>query len=329
MRLIHFFIGAMVFITTGCAQDSEGIYNGASQYRDEIFLADPTIIREGDMYYLTGTGNQQQQGFVLLESADLKSWHTVENNEFVLKKGDQTYGTEGFWAPQWYKAQDRYYFIYTANEQLVMASADSWKGPFRQTEIKPIDRSQKNIDPFLFRDDDGRYYLYHVRFNNGNYLWVAEFDLAKGEIIPGTLKKCMESTEEWEATAAYISAPVMEGPTVIKLDGVYYLFYSANDYRSIDYAVGYATSNFPTGPWTKNENSPIIHRSIVGENGSGHGDIFTDKAGNYYYVYHVHASKTNIAPRKTRIVPLHMEKNKNGIYDITVNGDEVIEPYQE
>lgn len=36
----------------------------------------------------------------------------------------------------------------------------------------------------------------------------------------------MESTEEWEATAAYISAPVMEGPTVIKLDGVYYLFYS-------------------------------------------------------------------------------------------------------
>lgn len=207
MRLLHFLIGAMVLITTGCAQDSEGIYNGASQYRDEIFLADPTILREGDMYYLTGTGNQQQQGFVLLESADLKSWHTVENNEFVLKKGDQTYGTEGFWAPQWFKAQDRYYFLYTANEQTVMASADSWKGPFRQTDIKPIDRSQKNIDPFLFRDDDGKYYLYHVRFGNGNFIWVAEFDLAKGEIIPGTLKKCMESTEEWEATAAYISAP--------------------------------------------------------------------------------------------------------------------------
>ena len=92
MRLLHFLIGAMVLIATGCAQDSEGIYNGASQYRDEIFLADPTILREGDMYYLTGTGNQQQQGFVLLESADLKSWHTVENNEFVLKKDDQTYG---------------------------------------------------------------------------------------------------------------------------------------------------------------------------------------------------------------------------------------------
>ena len=30
MRLLHFLIGAMVLITTGCAQDSEGIYNGAS-----------------------------------------------------------------------------------------------------------------------------------------------------------------------------------------------------------------------------------------------------------------------------------------------------------
>ena len=46
-------------------------------------------------------------------------------------------------------------------------------------------------------------------------------------------------------------------------------------------------------------------------------------------MYHVHASKTNVAPRKTRIIPLHMEKNESGIYDITVNGDEVIEPYQE
>ena len=103
----------------------------------------------------------------------------MENNEFVLKKGDQTYGTEGFWDPQWFKAQDRYYFLYTANEQTVMASADSWKGPFRQTDIKPIDRSQKNIDPSCSAMMTAKYYLYHVRFGNGNFIWVAEFNLAK------------------------------------------------------------------------------------------------------------------------------------------------------
>ena len=65
----------------------------------------------------------------------------------------------------------------------------------------------------------------------------------------------------------------MEGPTVVKLDDLYYLFYSANHFKNIDYAVGYATSTSPYGPWKKHANNPIIHRSIVHENGSGHGDI--------------------------------------------------------
>ena len=34
-------------------------------------------------------------------------------------------------------------------------------------KANPVDISEKNIDPFLFRDDDGKYYLYHVRFNRG------------------------------------------------------------------------------------------------------------------------------------------------------------------
>ena len=50
---------------------------------------------------------------------------------------------------------------------------------------------------------------------------------------------------------------------------------------------------------------------IVGENGSGHGDIFKNTKGNYYYVYHVHNSDSCVSPRKTRIVPLKMKKNSN------------------
>lgn len=82
-----------------------------------------------------------------------------------------------------------------ANEQTVIASSKSVFGPFRQKEVKPIDASAKNIDSFLFKDDDGKYYLYHVRFNKGNYLWVAEFDIKKGSIKPETLKQCMDCTE--------------------------------------------------------------------------------------------------------------------------------------
>ena len=85
----------------------------------------------------------------------------------------------------------------------------------------------------------------------GNYLWVAEFDIKKGSIKPETLKQCMDCTEPWEKTPNYKSAPVMEGPTVMKWDGVYYLFYSANHFMNIDYSVGYATASSPFGPWKK------------------------------------------------------------------------------
>ena len=109
----------------------------------------------------------------------------------------------------------------------------------------------------------------------------------------------------------------MEGPTVMKWDGVYYLFYSANHFMNIDYSVGYATASSPFGPWKKHPNSPIIHRSLVGENGTGHGDVFKGLDGKYYYVYHVHRSDSTVSPRKTRIVPLILKKGNDGIYNIT------------
>ena len=192
----------------------------------EISFADPTIFVENGKYYLTGTRNQEPLGFSILESTDLEHWTVPDGSsqQLILRKGDRTYGEKGFWAPQYFKEKGTYYFTYTANEQTVIASSKSVFGPFRQKEVRPIDASAKNIDSFLFKDDDGKYYLYHVRFNKGNYLWVAEFDMKKGGIKPETLKQCMDCTEPWEKTPNYKSAPVMEGPTVMKWDGVYYLF---------------------------------------------------------------------------------------------------------
>ena len=294
----------------------------------EISFADPTIFVENGKYYLTGTRNQEPLGFSILESTDLEHWTVPDGSsqQLILRKGDRTYGEKGFWAPQYFKEKGTYYFTYTANEQTVIASSKSVFGPFRQKEVRPIDASAKNIDSFLFKDDDGKYYLYHVRFNKGNYLWVAEFDMKKGGIKPETLKQCMDCTEPWEKTPNYKSAPVMEGPTVMKWDGVYYLFYSANHFMNIDYSVGYATASSPLGPWKKHPNSPIIHRSLVGVNGSGHGDVFKGLDGKYYYVYHVHRSDSTVQPRKTRIVPLMLEKGNDGVYSITVDKDHVIKP---
>ena len=306
----------------------------SAQQEQELFLADPTIYVESGKYYLTGTGGTGRSasaGFVALESTDLENWTVPAGTQgaahMILSKGHQAFGTHGFWAPQLFKENGTYYLTYTANEQTVLTQSATLLGPYTQAKVAPIDGTEKNIDSYIFKDSDGKHYLYHVRFDNGNYLWVAEFDLEKGKIKPETLTKCFGQTEPWEATPAYESAPIMEGPTVIRLQDKYYLFYSANHFMNIDYAVGYAVADSPYGPWMKQSDSPIIHRSIVGENGSGHGDLFEGLDGQLYYVYHVHFDQQRATPRRTRIVPVAKQWNDaTGQYQFSVESDGVIMP---
>lgn len=296
---------------------------------EEITFADPTIFVENGKYYLTGTRGAGAIGFQMLESTDLVNWTRcyADTARFLLRKGDHTFGEWGFWAPQIYRHGDKYLLFYTANEQVVVAKSDSLTGHYTQDVVRPIDGSEKNIDPFLFRDDDGSYYLYHVRFDNGNYLWSARYDIENDSIDRSTLVRCFDLTDAWEKTDDGRWSPVMEGPTVMKLDGTYYMFYSANHFLNQDYAVGYATAPAPQGPWTKYEGNPIIHKSIVGEPGSGHGDLFRGTDGKPYYVYHIHNCDTAVAPRLTRIVPLTLTRtDSTGIYTIAADTASIIVP---
>lgn len=295
----------------------------------DIFYADPTIFTENGRYYLSGTRNAQPPGFAILESDNLREWRApaAPAPALILQAGADAYGTSRFWAPQLIKENADYVLTYTADEHVALAKSATLTGPYRQTTRVPIDSSERNIDSYLFRDDDGRRYLYHVRFRRGNFLWVGEFDETTGRIKPGTLKPCFSHTEPWETTPSYPSAPIMEGPTVLKLKGKYYLLYSANHYRSIDYAVGYAVADSPFGPWVKPAGNPILHRAIVGENGSGHGDVFRGPHGQLHYVYHVHHSDTQVHPRRTRIVPLIAAWNeRQDRFDLSVDAAKVIKP---
>lgn len=301
--------------------------NALPQTAGDVFLADPTITYYDGTYYLSGTEDAGRiKGFGLYESKDLQSWSIAGQ---ILIPGQHCWGTKGFWAPQFVHYGKKWLFLYTANEQVVMAQSDKITGPFTQKKVKPVDMSAKNIDPFLFIDDDGKAYLYHVRFDHGNYIWCGEYNISKGKIVPGTLKRCFSVTQQWEDTKAYPSDPIMEGPGVIKLYGKYYLFYSANHFMSKDYAVGYAVADSPYGPWVKYSGNPIINTSIMGENGCGHGDVFKGAGNQLYYVYHVHNSKSKATPRRTRIVPLIVTKGEDGICTFKADKDKVIIPHFE
>lgn len=272
-----------------------------------ITLADPTIFLEDGTYYLYGTSSAK--GILVYTSTDMEHWQgpVGATKGHALYIGD-AWGTKGFWAPQVFKRNGKYYMAYTANEQIAIAESDSPLGPFRQEVKEHLPATMKQIDPFVFFDDNGKAYLYHVRLINGNRIYVAELNKDLQSMKEKTARECIAAdTMTWEDTWK-AEWTVTEGPTVVKQgtkkEATYYLFYSCNDFRNPDYAVGYATAKSPLGPWTKFAGNPIISRKNIGLKGTGHGDIFTDKDGKLCYVFHTHHSPTRVGPRNTAVVEM-------------------------
>lgn len=216
----------------------------------------------------------------------------------------------GFWAPQVFEFEGKFYMAYTANEHIVIATSESPLGPFTQTEKKALEAPVKQIDPYVFVDSDGKKYLYHVRLTEGNRLFVAELKDDFSGIKEETLTYCFNAEEPWEYTAKS-DWTVSEGPAIIKHEDLYYFIYSANDFRNPDYAVGYAVSESPMGRWANSPSNPIFDKEDAGINGSGYGDYFIDTKGKLRYVLHTHNSDDEVSPRKTGSIEMEFVENGN------------------
>lgn len=266
-----------------------------------LLLADPTIFAHEGKYYAYGTnGANADTGIPVYTSTDLVHW---TDKGFALKKED-AFGDRGFWAPQVFRYMKKFYMAYTANESIAIAVSDRPEGPFRQQLREPLPSSSKQIDPFVFFDK-GKIYLYHVRLDSGNRIFVGRLKDDLSALVPGTLKECIHAEAGWENTQN-VPWPVAEGPTMIKRNGRYYLFYSCNDFRNIDYAVGIAVSETPEGPFRRIAQNPVISRHNTGANGSGHGDVLFS-GGKWYYVFHIHFDEKKVGPRKTVLMEMKWE----------------------
>jgi hypothetical protein len=75
----------------------------------------------------------------------------------------------------------------------------------------------------------------------------------------------------------------------------YYLTYSANNWETPQYGVGYAVADGPLGPWRKAPNNPILSQDArIGMYSTGHGDIELSPDGRQlYYVHHGRPTPTD------------------------------------
>lgn len=273
-------------------------FNDTSSF---VYMADPTIYHSNGKYYLYGTYDVDNgKGIRVYVSDDFKTF-SQEDSFLALKKGD-AYGTANFWAPQVWKYNHKLYMFYVADEHIAVAEASGPKGPFTGKDV-PLIKDKKTIDPFVFKDDDGKLYLFHVAFSGGNKIYVARLKEDLSGIYPASDTLCIAAQAAWERKMDN----VVEGPTVLKHKGWYYLIYSANHFKSNDYAVGYAVSKSINGPWQKYDGNPILSINGTGRAGTGHGDIFFGDKGNMFYVFHTHHSDVVIGPRKTAVARAYFE----------------------
>ncbi len=300
MITIPYLLVALLTLMCGKSKDNEQPPPVPPPVKRPLTLADPFVLKHEGMYYIYGTsGTSPDEGIPVYRSADMVNWEGPvgkAGNGNALMKG-QSYGTAGFWAPNLVYSNNRFYMFYTANEHIAVASSDSPLGPFTQTDQKPLHESVKEIDPHVFVDDDGKKYLYFVRLINGNRTYGAELNDDWQSVKENTVQVCITQSQDWEIVSG-AQWPVTEAPAMIKHRGLYYLFYTANDFRSPDYNVGYATASSPLGPWTKFTGNPLFKKTDSTQ-GTGSCEFLPAGAGKWFMFLHAHYSQQSVGPRRT------------------------------
>jgi beta-xylosidase len=310
MRLKYLILVSLAFLSCG-----NGKIDDQETKQILVPLADPYILLYDGMYYAYGTG--ADKGVEVMTSSDLKTWKRTANTPsgLALYK-DDSYGEKWFWAPEVYYVNGKFYMYYSAEEHICVAVSDSPFGPFRQTVRKPMLEEEKAIDNSLFIDDDGKAYLFFVRFNDGNNVWVAELENDLMTLKKETMHPCIHVSQSWEE----VWPRVNEGPFVIKHNGVYYMTYSANSYESPFYGVGCATATNIMEDWTKYPDNPLL-QNPDGLQGVGHSAIFRDKKKNLRIVFHAHHSASSIHPREMYIGSVSFSK-LNGVERMFIEKDD-------
>ena len=288
--------------------------------------ADPFVLYYEGKYYMystTETGKvlvgandfatetDEGDGIYVYVSSDLKSW---EKHDYALKSGDSM-GEKWFWAPEVLEYRGKFYMVYASEEHIAIACADHPLGPFKQ-ENKRWLREGMAIDGSFLVDDDGTVYLYYVRLDGQNRIYVAKMKDDLSEIEYEYPDCLISATEPWETLDCLIA----EGPFVIKHNGLYYLTYSCNHTRCIDYAVGYAVSKSPTGPFKKYEGNPIMIRK-GGLIGVGHHSFFKAADGTLMCAYHCHnVNSSYFKPRMSCINTAEFVKEEGKDDKLVING---------
>jgi hypothetical protein len=227
---------------------------------------------------------------------------TATDHGIALSIDDVPWANKQMWAPDAAHKDGTYYFYFPARDKegvfrIGVASSVSPTGPF-SAEPDYI-QGTFSIDPAVFEDDDGSYYLYFgglwggqlQNWYNGQFNKEDKYPNNDQPALPAKVAKLsanmLELDEEVKdvvlidehgtsITVGDNNRRFFEGPWVHKHKGVYYFSYSTGDTHKIVYATG----NSPYGPFTY---QGVILNPVLGW--TNHHSI-TLFEGKWYLFYH-------------------------------------------
>lgn len=209
-------------------------------------VADAGVIKYNGKYYIGGVYTDGSY----YVSDDLVKWTGPVkvldmNNEWTAGTGA---GNDQIHANDMLYLNGRFHLYWSVNYwgkdkhivHIAHAESDNILGPY----IEP-DKStwmDNRIDPNVFKDDDGKLYMYMVRFTDGNTIWGRP--MKNPSTFGGApVYQFASLPQTWET----MDNRVAEGPWVIKYRNRYYMMYNANHTATEwgNYQLGVAEADSP------------------------------------------------------------------------------------
>lgn len=301
-----------------------------------VEFGDPYILKASDgIYYMVGTGGVKD-GFKMYTSTDLKEWkdngRIYQGNIDKSWNIANFWAPELYeYNHKFYLLFSADWRVNPTNEKenfrIGVAVSDKATGPFIDVNNRPIFNPGYPIIDGNLHFENGKVYLYYSRccyknpvesevaiwarkkgmFNEIEESWVygvevkPDFSAIIGEpvLLLRPPQSMNDKQAEWESrsvTSGEVNRRWTEGSYLIKNRDTYYIMYSANFFGGKNYAVGYATSNSPLGPFVKSKYNPVLEKNVEKGGivtGTGHNSVVRSPDGNEMLcVYHGRTSKT-------------------------------------
>src|ERR1043166_4396862 len=256
---------------------------------------DPSVTRVGADFYASATVSEWGPEFPILHSRDLVNWEIVG----AVFRRRPSWAVGSFWAPEISQYRGRFFVYYVGRKQggprcVAVATAPRPQGPY--TDHGPlVCQEVGSIDPFPTTDENGQRYLLWKEDGNSvsrpTPIWAQPLS-EDGTRLVGERRELIHNDQPWEKHPTLPFGNLVEGPSVVRRGGWFYLFYSGNFCcgRECEYALGVARSRRLLGPWEKNPRNPILAGNDSWKC-PGHGTVVSDTRGRYFLLYHAYQPK--------------------------------------